>query len=209
MIHVFHGFLGSPEDFNFLKQDDVILHDLYSSDFNPEIKPGDTLIGYSMGGRIAMELAHKANWEINKLVLMNSHPGLEFDDEKDSRKEWEDSVLEKLQSLSPTEFFEYWNELPIFEFDSPLAPISSERFLASQKLFDQFRLSKQKNFLPSLEDHKDKVLYLVGLFDNKYFTLAEEVIANYGIQVTPVSGGHRLFQEPEQVKSILTNEGIL
>ena len=209
MIHVFHGFLGSPEDFNFLKQDDVILHDLYTPDFNPEIKPGDTLIGYSMGGRIAMELAHQMNWEINKLVLMNSHPGLEFDDEKESRKEWEDSVLEKLQSVSPADFFDYWNELPIFEFDSPLAPISEERYLASQKLFDQFRLSKQRNFLPALEDHKEKVLYLVGLFDNKYFTLAEEVIANYGIQVTPVSGGHRLFQEPQQVKSILTNEGIL
>lgn len=209
MIHVFHGFLGSPEDFKFLKQDNVILHDLYSPDFNPEIKSGDTLIGYSMGGRIAMELANKVNWDINKLVLMNSHPGLEFDDEKNSRKEWEDSVLTKLQSESPAEFFEYWNELPIFEFDSPLAPISEERYLASQKLFDQFRLSKQTNFLPSLEDHKDKVLYLVGLFDNKYFTLAEEVIAPYGIQVTPVSGGHRLFQEPQQVKSILTNEGIL
>lgn len=209
MIHVFHGFLGSPEDFNFLKQEDVILHDLYSPNFNPDIKPGDTLIGYSMGGRVAMELANKVDWQINKLVLMNSHPGLEFDDEKESRREWEDSVLERLKTKTSTEFFEYWNELPIFEFDSPLAPISDERYLASQKLFDQFRLSKQKNFLPDLEDHKDKVLYLVGLFDIKYFTLAEEVIANYGIQVTPIAGGHRLFQQPQEVKSILTNEGIL
>ncbi|WPU63760.1 alpha/beta fold hydrolase [Peredibacter starrii] len=209
MIHVFHGFLGSPEDFKFLIQDNVILHDLYSSDFNPDIKPGDTLIGYSMGGRIAMELANKVNWNINKLVLMNSHPGLDFDDEKESRREWEDSVLKKLKTMTPEKFFDYWNELPIFEFDSPLSPISDERYLASQKLFDQFRLSKQPNFLPVLEDHKDQVLYLVGLFDNKYFTLAEEVIAPYGIQVTPIAGGHRLFQNPQEVKSILTNEGIL
>ncbi|WP_408096775.1 alpha/beta fold hydrolase [Peredibacter sp. HCB2-198] len=209
MIHVFHGFLGSPEDFKFLKQDNVILHDLYSMDFNPEINPGDTLIGYSMGGRIAMELASKVNWNIDKLVLMNSHPGLEFEDEKESRRDWEDSVLEKLKTMPSSEFFDYWNELSIFEFDSPLKPISEERYLASQRLFDQFRLSKQQNFLPSLEDHKDKVLYLVGLFDNKYFTLAEEVIAPYGIQVTPIAGGHRLFQNSQEVKSILMNEGIL
>ncbi len=29
MIRVFHGFLGSPSDFNFLKRDGVILHNLY------------------------------------------------------------------------------------------------------------------------------------------------------------------------------------
>lgn len=209
MIHVFHGFLGSPHDFDFLKGDGVILHDLYSKDFNPEIKPGDTLIGYSMGGRIAMELASKANWEIEKLVLMSSHPGLELSDEKENRREWEDTVLEKLRSLSPVEFFSYWNQLPIFEFDTPLTAIPLERFKASSELFDQFRLSKQKNFLAGLEEYKDKILYLVGLFDTKYYSYAEEVLLPHGIKIIPVAGGHRLFQQPLEVKSILTNEGIL
>lgn len=209
MIHVFHGFLGSPSDFEFLKGDGVILHDLYSKDFKPEIKPGDTLVGYSMGGRIAMELAKKVNWEIEKLVLLSSHPGLELADEKENRSTWEETVLEKLNSLSPTEFFSYWNELPIFEFDAPLAVISQERFKASSELFDQFRLSKQENFLPSLEEHQDKILYLVGLFDTKYYSYAEEVLLPHGIKIIPIAGGHRLFQQPLEIKSILTNEGIL
>lgn len=209
MIHVFHGFLGGPEDFSFLKNDQVILHDLYRDDFSPQIGPDDTLIGYSMGGRIALELASKVNWQIQKLVLMNSHPGLAFDDEKEVRKIWEDSVLEKLQTETPEDFFSYWNKLPVFEFDTPLSPIPGDRYLASRKLFNQFRLSEQKNFLPEMEEHKEKILYLVGLFDNKYSTYAEDVLTPHDIPIISVSGGHRLFQYPAEIKSILLNEGIL
>lgn len=56
MIHVFHGFLGSPEDFQFLNGEDVQVHDLYSMNQYPEIGLDDTLIGYSLGGRIALEI---------------------------------------------------------------------------------------------------------------------------------------------------------
>ncbi len=57
VIRVFHGFLGSPQDFHFLKGDRVVLHNLYES--APVTSSEDTLIGYSMGGRLAIELAKK------------------------------------------------------------------------------------------------------------------------------------------------------
>jgi esterase/lipase len=73
MIHVFHGFLGSPGDFEFLENENVRLHDLYQS--IPETHADDTLIGYSMGGRLAMELAKKngfKNYNL-KLVVTNCY----------------------------------------------------------------------------------------------------------------------------------------
>ena len=57
MIHIFHGFLGSADDFSFLKSDEIVVHDLYSMKEPPHLNANDTLIGYSMGGRIALDLA--------------------------------------------------------------------------------------------------------------------------------------------------------
>lgn len=209
MIHVFHGFLGGPSDFKFLQGADIIIHDLYAEDFNPTIAPDDVLIGYSMGGRIALELASKAQFNVKKIVLMNAHPGLETQEEKDRRKIWEDEVLEKLKTESREDFFDYWNSLPLFDFDTPLAPIETKRYELSKVLFDKFRLSRQDYFLPEMEQHKEKILYVVGVLDNKYFTLAEEVLLPHDITVKGIPGGHRLFQYPAELKTLLDNEGIL
>ena len=75
MIHAFHGFLGSPSDLSFLKSENnlVHFHDLYEEDLSAiHIGPEDTLIGYSMGGRIAMEVAVRHAFNLKKLVIIRS-----------------------------------------------------------------------------------------------------------------------------------------
>lgn len=208
MIHVFHGFLGSPEDFSFLKRDDVVIHDLYKMDSYPEIGPEDTLIGYSLGGRIALEIAHEKNYQLKKVVLINAHPGLSDEEEKMHRAEFETNIVNELKSKSSADFMEYWNALPIFFHDSPIK-ITDERFAKSAELFDRYRLSKQKFFLPEIIEHKDKVLYVVGLFDEKYMDLVSEVLIPEEVPVKGILGGHRLFQQGEALKQILISEGVI
>jgi 2-succinyl-6-hydroxy-2,4-cyclohexadiene-1-carboxylate synthase len=208
MIHVFHGFLGSPEDFDFLRSENVQLHDLYNLG-EVKISPQDTLIGYSMGGRVALELAERIDYKFKKLVLINAHPGLPSSEEKEARRTWEDSLLEKLQTLPAHEFITFWNELPIFIHDRPLSPLTEERYSQSKTLFDKHRLSNQKNYLPSLAKNREKVLFVVGLFDEKYMELVSESILPHDILVKGLPGGHRLFQNQEELKALLVNEGIL
>lgn len=207
MIHVFHGFLGSPEDFSYLKNSNVILHDLL--DFNPQdifIQEEDTLIGYSMGGRVALRLAQQLNFKLKHLVLLSSHPGLETDEERKERGFWENQVLEKMNTPS---FLEYWNSLPLFKNDKPIEEIPQERLTGFKLLFDEFRLSHQDNFLPLLGEYKQKVIYLIGQEDEKYKKLSQEKLIPLGLRCHLVEGGHRLFNHPESVLNVLSFEGIL
>lgn len=208
MIHVFHGFLGSAEDFHFLKRPDVVLHDLYAMERLPDVGADDTLIGYSMGGRIALEIADKLQYKMKKLVLINAHPGLQTEEEKVSRVQFENKILENLKNLSKEDFLKWWNALPIFEADSPITT-SDDRYKKSVDLFDKYRLSNQTFHLPKMIEHKDKILFIAGLLDEKYMELVTDLLLPEDIEVKGLPGGHRLFQKKEELKELLISEGIL
>ncbi len=211
MIHVFHGFLGSPLDFSFLKTfNDVIIHDLYAENLDKiDIDAKDTLIGYSMGGRIALELASKIKFNLKKLVLINAHPGLPDQGLIGTRSIWEESVLDRLKTLSPQEFLSYWNSLPLFEADLPLLELSVEKQSKSLELFKKHRLSKQHCFLPELKAHKDQILWIAGEKDLKYAEIARMLIAPLDIHCRFIEGGHRLYQTPQKLIDALKEENIL
>jgi len=209
VIHVFHGFLGSPEDFDFMKRNDVIVHDLYNMASFPAITSEDTLIGYSMGGRIALEIAEANQYNVKKVVLINAHPGLETEEEKINRAQFETTIINELKARSLSDFMDYWNNLPIFFHDAPLKLNDEERFQKSSEIFDKYRLSRQKNHLPAIIQHKEKVLFIVGLFDEKYMDLVSEILIPNEVPVKGIPGGHRLFQQGPELMHVLKEEGIL
>lgn len=209
MIHLFHGFLGSPEEFLFLQGKDVVSHDLYLMDTLPAVSEKDILIGYSMGGRVALEAASRVQFNIKKLILINSHPGLQSEEEREQRKGFESKVMNLLSTLSKEEFLKEWNSYPIFKEDAPIKNLSNERYRGSKDLFEKNLLSKQKNYLPELIQNKDKVLYILGLKDEKYVDMAQELLISHDIEVKGIEGGHRLLQHQEDLKEILISEGII
>lgn len=208
MIHVFHGFLGSPEDFLFLKREGVVLHDLYHLDQLPSVGEDDTLIGYSMGGRVCLEIAEKIKFKLKKIILINAHPGLSTDEEKSARKEFEKKILENLTTMTKVDFLIWWNGLPLFRYDQPINT-SLERFEKSPKLFKRYLLSEQKDHLPDLIEFRDKIIYVVGLMDEKYMDLVGELLLPHDIPIKGLSGGHRLYQNQDALMTILLEEGIL
>jgi 2-succinyl-6-hydroxy-2,4-cyclohexadiene-1-carboxylate synthase len=210
MIHVFHGFLGSPSDFDFLADyPGVKIHDLYREDLNSlknEIEMEDILIGYSMGGRIALQLAFDSGFQVKKLVLINAHPGLE-EKERQERAKWEEEVVHRLQESTPEEFLAWWNALPVFQNDEPIkGNFNRERSL---DLFHRMRLSEQPNFLPKLSGYREKVLWIIGKQDAKYRALAEGRLKDNHIPFIMVEGGHRLFQHPRSVLQALQSQAVI
>lgn len=195
MIHVFHGFLGSPADFSFLKElPHLKIYDLYQDEM-PNVLPQDILIGYSMGGRVCLELAKKVQFKLKKVILVNAHPGLDDEDERLKRKEWEDVLIKKMETSAHDDFMSYWNALEIFKYDEPISG-RPEHFHRSRQLFDAHRLSHQENYLPLLLSHQEKVHFLTGLQDQKYLKLAHDSLLPQNLNISFLEGGHRLFQKP-------------
>jgi 2-succinyl-6-hydroxy-2,4-cyclohexadiene-1-carboxylate synthase len=198
MNYLFPGFLGTAQDLAFLPGQVVMPQD--------SITPGenDLLLGYSMGGRRALELAQSVDFKIKHLILLASHPGLVTIEEKSQRKIWEDHVLERMRG---NDFLDYWNALDIFKSDTPLSQeIDLEQ---ARKHFEHFRLSKQPDYLPLMQKHADKITYIVGSLDERYVKLAQERLVPAGIHVVKIEAGHRLFQHPEKILTVLKDKNLI
>lgn len=131
MLAFIHGFLGQKEDWNevisYLPHDlEIKTIDLpghantkMTSDVLFSIKEmlgkAQFLIGYSAGGRIALQLKHRFPEDFRKLILISTHPGLKDDDER--RQRWQQDLLwiKKLENDSFADFLREWYGQPIFE----------------------------------------------------------------------------------------------
>jgi 2-succinyl-6-hydroxy-2,4-cyclohexadiene-1-carboxylate synthase len=103
-----HGFLGSSEDWN-----EVICHlPTYrclalSYPFHMDIPPNSTVVGYSMGGRMALRYPHRK-------ILISAHPGLTSAVEKRKRLKI-DQQWKTLLETDFTLFLKHWYDQPLFD----------------------------------------------------------------------------------------------
>jgi 2-succinyl-6-hydroxy-2,4-cyclohexadiene-1-carboxylate synthase len=126
-----HGFLGSPADWaDVLARlapgiacDCVPLVELGCSSIAEaadvlaarlESAPCDVLVGYSMGGRIALELAATRPELAPRLMLLSASPGLDDAQERARRVGEDDARAEEILREGIDAFVERWYRLPIF-----------------------------------------------------------------------------------------------
>lgn len=72
------------------------------------------LVGYSMGGRVAMALAEHMPDRIRGLILESANPGLESEDARAERLAADASRAEQLEQISIEAFVRQWYSLPMF-----------------------------------------------------------------------------------------------
>ncbi len=179
VIYFLHGFAGDPADWN-----KVIAHlsgyDCRALSYPFQLPEEGILVGYSMGGRIALES------ELPKIII-SGNPSTFHQGE---RGEW----IEKLQSGSLEQFFDAWYSLPLFESlrAHPVFPQMIERRL---KQNPQTLINQLTNH--PLKDHSTSAQFIHGELDTTYKQLYETLgIKSYGIE----GAGHACHLEnPAQV----------
>ena len=79
-----------------------------------EVGRADFVIGYSAGGRIALELKARFPDSFDRVIAISAHPGLINDDEKAKRRSIDEKWIELLETVPFEYFLEKWYAQPLF-----------------------------------------------------------------------------------------------
>ncbi len=168
------------------------------------------LLGYSMGGRLAMHalLQNPQNW--SGAILVSAHPGLTSKEDRDARSKNDEKWADRWRSEKWSDAWRAWQALPVFNTTTQPA-IVTER---TEREFDRnllaegmmaWSLSRQEDLLEKLFKLKKPVLWLAGDEDTKFKAIHMDVAKRAGREGRTLhkfgvikGAGHRLpWDQPE------------
>ena len=216
MIHCLHGAVGSHHDWSVFQDrfdDELNALDLWrffdideptlaeaGHKIAAQAVPGDILLGYSMGGRLALHalLADPKRWQA--AIIISAHPGLTHghQDRLANDQAWGQLALQNWEK-----FLQKWNDQEILASTPEgfhQAEASDQK--AVSQSFHHWSLGKQGDLRSRLHEITCPVLWISGEKDPKFTTLAAEASALTPLAVhrTISSAGHRVpWDQPEEV----------
>lgn len=210
-----HGFLGTGADW-----DEVIKHlksrffciavalpghgSSFSADFPGALTQTlrdygvhkAALVGYSMGGRLALDAASKHPSLFTQVIALSAHPGLRNEQEKKRRAEDELKWERLLKTLSIEQFLEIWYAQPLFASLKKREPLFSEIIERRCQHNPQALAAAMRLFSP-VHQHiniPESALFLCGEDDLKYRELYHTLLPK--IRTRMLAGcGHALHLE--------------
>ncbi len=217
-----HGMMGHPRDWGGLGLQAVDLWraggigglERWGGAFNRSSGGAGrrVLVGYSMGGRLALHalLDQPGHW--HGVVVVSSHPGLRDENERAQRLQNDLRWAEHARNLGWGDFLELWNRQAVLKS----AP-GSKRQLALEGVrervalaFEHWSLGRQADLRPALAKCNTPVLWVTGGLDEKFTHLAEEVVAGndcFEHVVIPAAGHRLLFEGGEAWKALKSSIG--
>lgn len=72
------------------------------------------LLGYSLGGRVALTMATEQPRLFDALILESASPGIADDDERAARRAADEALANDLEQRGMAWFVDYWESLPLF-----------------------------------------------------------------------------------------------
>ena len=160
------------------------------------------LLGYSMGGRLAMDalVNNPAIW--SGVIAVGADPGLISDDARSKQLQKDLEWARRFRSEDIQELLVEWDELPVFCGRSncasrEISELDSEKI---SRFFDVFSKARQGNMLPMLRKLKTPpLLYISGCDDIKYTKIGQDLAAHcmpVRHQIIP-NAGHRVPWESQ------------
>ncbi|MGB5946267.1 2-succinyl-6-hydroxy-2,4-cyclohexadiene-1-carboxylate synthase [Paenisporosarcina sp.] len=188
----------------------TLLNSLHISDF--------TLVGYSMGGRIALAYALTYPDHVKRLVLESASPGIQSVDEQQTRIKADESLANKIDHEGLDAFIDFWQDIPLFQSQQNLPEI--KRQAIRQERLQQSVLGLVNSLKgmgtgrqPSYWSHLSKlnmpVIFITGEFDQKFHMIAQQmtksIASSQHIEVLGV--GHAIHVEnPVQFATIIMEQ---
>ena len=164
---------------------------------------GRSLLGYSLGGRLALHALLENGHPWQAAVLVSAHPGLEAVAERAARLEVDAAWAARAFGGDWPQFLDAWNAQPVLgttlirEAAAARALVSRRREVA--RSFMDWSLGAQQALWPRLGEIAIPVLWVAGERDDKFLALAKRAVAlspHARLAVAPACG-HRVPGENE------------
>jgi 2-succinyl-6-hydroxy-2,4-cyclohexadiene-1-carboxylate synthase len=164
------------------------------------------LLGYSMGGRLALYLAIHHPDRFLKVILESASPGLEDPQEQKQRQEQDERLAQALEKKDLEQFLQEWYSLPLFQNLSSHHSFTQmfQRRLQNDplELTKSLRLmgtGNQPSLWSRLPEIKLPLLMLAGERDQKFCEMASKMRQrNPQFQISVIEGcGHTIHFEDE------------
>jgi 2-succinyl-6-hydroxy-2,4-cyclohexadiene-1-carboxylate synthase len=188
----------------------AVLHDL--TRLAPE---RFTLVGYSMGGRIALHFALAAGARVQRLVLIGSSPGLADPAERAARRAADEQLADEIERMSIEAFAERWAQTPVLAGQPPevLAAVHADRLRNDPLGLARALRGLGTGALSSLWDRLSAVempvTLVVGERDEKFAAIAERmasVLPDAEVVVVPGAGHAVHLEAPGAVAAVINRD---
>ncbi len=142
------------------------------------------LLGYSMGGRVALQLALDHPRQVRRLILESASPGIPDADARVVRARSDQDLARLLDTEGITAFVDRWERVPLFASQAELPAAERERLRALRLSHDPQGLARSlrgggQGVAPALHDRLGElampVLVIVGERDERYQTIGAEL----------------------------------
>lgn len=164
------------------------------------------VVGYSMGGRIALSCAVlEPDW-LSGMVLESASPGLEHMDQREARRLSDEGLAERLQAKDLPGFLIDWARQPLFATQAALPASARRRQDRVRQAQDPRGLAlsllgtgtgSQPSWWPSLRDIRIPALLMAGGNDAKFAATAKAMASALpqARQEIVASAGHNVHLE--------------
>ncbi|CAM3991384.1 2-succinyl-6-hydroxy-2,4-cyclohexadiene-1-carboxylate synthase [Bacillus paramycoides] len=142
------------------------------------------ILGYSMGGRLAITMACLYPEYVRSLLLENCTAGLKSAEERKERRGKDERLADKIEQEGIESFVSMWENIPLFETQKRLSQnvkedVRKERLANNPKgLANSLRgmgTGAQPSWWNELQNLKMPVLLLNGESDEKFFRLLKNI----------------------------------
>ena len=218
------GFLGLPADWSFLQWKQLIGVDLHAFSWNSlpewaaqfnqwvcklEKKPS-VLIGYSLGGRLALHALVDRPHQWQAAIIVSAHIGLSDVQERETRRQWDRKWADRFENEDWTSLMQAWNGQEVFTQNDFHFNRCEQHYQRSKlaKFLIQGSLGEQMDLRRQIESLSIPLLWITGARDLRYCQIAQTLIFAHPHSRWEIvaMAGHRVLWVQPKVFSQLVQE---
>ncbi len=174
--------------------------------------PEFDLVGYSMGGRVALTLACNEPGRVRSLALIGASAGLVDADQRDRRRADDEALADRIESAGLDGFVDEWMSKPLFAGQKRLGSAHMAQARQQRLANDPHGLAMSlrgggTGAMDPLHDRLPKcdipTVFIAGHEDPKFTAIAEELAATMPNAVVELIAGAGHAAHVEQPKAVV------